>query len=66
MDILFVEGSPAGEIGEEVQLSDTRQVEAYSCGHEVVGPSLEEGASATEALEVEHRSSEETSDSPEA
>ncbi len=57
-DILYLEGSTAA--GEPIQEADTRQVEIYSCGHEVAGPSLAKSADGSGDLEVERRSSEET------
>ncbi len=62
-DVLFLEGSTEGA-GEEIQESDTRQVEVYSCGHEVVGPRLDQAAHTTDELEVERRQSDETVPSP--
>jgi hypothetical protein len=48
--------------GEPAQTTDARQILTYSCGHTCVGPSL---ASANEeVLEVERRTSEETTDGP--
>ena len=48
--------------GEPAQTPDARQILTYSCGHTSVGPSL---ASANEeVLEVERRTSEETTDGP--
>ena len=61
VDVTYREGSPA-EVDEQIQTSDTLQVETYSCGHEVVGPSLDRSAAGTDGLEVERRSSEETAD----
>ena len=66
VDIKYWEGSDPDEIGEPVQLGDTRQLEAYSCGHEVVGPSLEEVASGNDELQVEHRQSQDTADAPDS
>ncbi len=63
VDIAFREGSTQAE-GEPIQEADTRQVESYSCGHEVVGPRLDRTASGSEALEVERRDSAETTDRP--
>jgi hypothetical protein len=62
VDIAYREGSglPDRE-GEAVQDPDARQVETYSCGHEVVGPRLD-ATSADGGLEVERRTSEETTD----
>ncbi|HEX2089237.1 MAG TPA: hypothetical protein VHI54_04790 [Actinomycetota bacterium] len=50
------------EAGEAIQEADTRQVESYSCGHEVVGPRLDESAAGTDDLEVERRQTDETAD----
>jgi hypothetical protein len=60
VDLLYTEGS--GD--EEIQRSDTRQVATYSCGHERVGPPLDESASPDSALDVEQRTSDETVDPP--
>jgi hypothetical protein len=60
VDLLYTEG-PGDE---EMQRSDTRQVATYSCGHERVGPSLEESTSPDSTLDVEHRTSDETVDPP--
>ncbi len=49
---------------EPKQRSDSREVDTYSCGHEVVGGSL--AGSDSRALAVERRTSEETTDDPEA
>ena len=62
VEVTFRDGSPVGEVGEEVQQADTRQVETFSCGHEVVGPSLAASAAGTEDLEVERRDSEDTTE----
>ena len=45
---------------EPMQTADSRQVESYSCGHEVTGPRLDRTAAGTEGLEVERRESDET------
>ena len=50
------------EAGEAIQEADTRQVESYSCGHEVPGPRLDESAAGTEDLEVERRQTDETAE----
>ncbi len=63
VDITYREGSPA-EVGEEIQTSETRQVETYSCGHELIGPRLDRSAAGTSALEVERRETEETVEPP--
>jgi len=63
LDITFREGRAAGgdEVEEDLQSPETRQVETYSCGHEVVGPRLD--VTATDPrLEVERRTAEETLD----
>jgi hypothetical protein len=65
VDITFREGSPE-EVGEEIQTADTRQVETYSCGHDVPGPKLDRTAAGTEALDAERRETEETVEPPEA
>lgn len=59
VDVKYFEGSDPA-IGEEIQMGDTRQVEIYSCGHEVRGPRLDATAAGTDELEVERRGSEET------
>ncbi len=45
---------------EPIQTADTRQVETYSCGHEVTGPRLDRTAAGTVELEAERRESDET------
>jgi hypothetical protein len=65
VDVTFREGA-AGADGEPIQTADTRQVESYSCGHEVPGPQLDKTASGTGELDAERRTSEETTDPPEA
>jgi hypothetical protein len=67
VDISFDEGTPSevegvgeGPQDAPAQLARTRQIETYSCGHEVIGPSLA-GADETE-LDVERRTSDETTD----
>ncbi len=63
VEITFREGSAMeSEAGEAIQEADTRQVESYSCGHEVVGPGLDESAAGTDDLEVERRETDETAD----
>ncbi len=59
VEITFREGSTKAE-GEPIQEADTRQVETYSCGHEVIGPPLDRTASGPDALEVERRNSTDT------
>jgi hypothetical protein len=61
VDLLYTEGSPRDD---PRQGSDTRQVEIYSCGHERVGPRLDESATDDGDLEAEHRTAEETVDPP--
>ena len=56
------ESAKEPEAGEAIQEADTRQVESYSCGHEVVGPSLGESAAGTKDLEVERRQTDETAE----
>jgi hypothetical protein len=63
IDVTFREGA-TGADGEPIQTADTRQVESYSCGHEVPGPRLDETASGSGDLDAEHRTSEETTDQP--
>ena len=62
VDVSYRAGA-SGEDGPEIQEPGSRQVETYSCGHEVVGPRLEETAS-EDSLEVEHRTAEETVEEP--
>jgi hypothetical protein len=50
------------ETDEPIQTAETRQVETYSCGHEVTGPRLDETAAGTDALDAEQRESEETTE----
>jgi hypothetical protein len=59
VEITFREGSTQAE-GEPIQEADTRQVETYSCGHEVIGPPLDRTAAGSDALEVERRGSSDT------
>lgn len=61
VDITFTEGAE-DDAGESIQEPRSRQVETYSCGHEIVGPRLDEISSAEESGEVERRTSEETVD----
>ncbi len=56
VDVTYRGGSE-GEAPEEMQLSDSLQVETYSCGHEVVGERLDR---TSDELEVEHRTTDET------
>ncbi|HYJ60700.1 MAG TPA: hypothetical protein VE032_04465 [Actinomycetota bacterium] len=46
--------------GEVEQRADSREVDSYTCGHEVPGPSL--ASADPDRLSVERRSSEETVD----
>ena len=62
IDITYRSGSEAA--GEPIQEAETRQVESYSCGHEVEGPSLDRTAAGSEALEAERRRSDETTEPP--
>jgi hypothetical protein len=62
VDITYREGSPPPGADEPVQEPDARQVETFSCGHEVTGPRLDRTAAGTEELQVERRSSEETTE----
>jgi hypothetical protein len=59
--VTFREGGTA-DADEPIQAADSRQVETYSCGHEVVGPPLDRSATAESALDVERRTSEETAE----
>ncbi len=60
VDIVYRGGSEAVP-DEEIQEADTRQVEIYSCGHEVTGPALD-FAAGSDDLEVERRQTNETVD----
>jgi hypothetical protein len=63
VEITFREGSALeDEAGEAIQEADSRQVESYSCGHEVAGPRLDESAAGTDDLEVERRQTDETAE----
>jgi hypothetical protein len=57
VDITFREGPQPDDVDEEIQTGDTRQVETYSCGHEVIGPRLDQTAAGTDELHVERRRS---------
>ena len=61
VDITYREGAE-GAGGEPIQAAETRQVESYSCGHEVRGPGLDRTASGSKDLEAERRESEETTE----
>jgi hypothetical protein len=56
MAIAYTAGSPR-YLDRPAQHPETRQVETYTCGHEILGPSLER---ADASLDVERRSSEQT------
>ncbi len=57
VDVAFDGGSGDRGPGEEPkQLSDSSEVDVYSCGHEASGPSLER---ADRSLEIETRTSDE-------
>jgi hypothetical protein len=63
VDITYREGSAKeAEAGEAIQEADSRQVESYSCGHEVVGPRLDESAAGTDNLQAERRETDETAE----
>ena len=63
VEISFWEDSAMeAEAGEAIQEADTRQVVSYSCGHEVVGPRLDESAAGSDDLEVERRQTDETAE----
>ncbi len=63
VEITYRQGSPLeDEAGEPIQTGESRQVETYSCGHEVVGPRLDASAAGTEDLEVERRQTDETAE----
>jgi hypothetical protein len=59
VEITYREGSPE-EVEEAIQTADTRQVETYSCGHEVTGPRLDQTATVEGGIEAERRTSQET------
>jgi hypothetical protein len=61
VEITYREGAPE-DVAEPIQTTDTRQVETYSCGHEVVGPRLDQTATPEGGLEAERRTSEETAE----
>lgn len=61
IDIAFDAGASSGAEGgtdAQPQGAESRQVETYSCGHQVVGPRL--STADAELLDVERRSSEDT------
>jgi hypothetical protein len=61
VDITYRDDSEVSpDTDEPIQTADSRQVESYSCGHEVTGPRLDRTAAGTEGLEVERRESDET------
>jgi thiol-disulfide isomerase/thioredoxin len=47
---------------EPIQTAETRQVETFSCGHEIDGPRLDQTAAGTDELEAERRESGETTE----
>jgi hypothetical protein len=57
-DISFDAGSPSDARHVPEQAEDTRQVESYSCGHQVLGPRL--ATADPHRLDVERRTSEDT------
>jgi hypothetical protein len=59
-DISYVQ-EPGGD-DEPTQVPESREVQRFSCGHEVVGAAL--ASADAERLEVERRSSEETVEPP--
>ena len=61
VEVTFREGATGAE-DEPIQTADTRQVETYSCGHEVLGPPLDRTAAGTDELDAERRTSEETTE----
>ena len=54
--------SPGAASGDQAQVPEARQVETYSCGHEVPGPRLDVTAAGTSELVAERRESEETTE----
>jgi len=61
VDLTYREGG--SQVADEpIQTADSRQVESYSCGHEVPGPTLDRTAAGSGDLEVERRTSEETTE----
>lgn len=59
-DISYVQ-DPAGD-DEPTQVPESREVQRFTCGHEVIGAPL--ASADAERLEVERRSSEETVEPP--
>jgi hypothetical protein len=59
-DVSFDEG--VRQRGRPAQDAGSRQVESFTCGHEVIGPTL--ASADADALDVERRESEETVDPP--
>lgn len=57
-DLAYDEGTPARNLPE--QRADTREVQLFTCGHEVEGPRLD--SADQDRLDVERRRSEETVD----
>jgi hypothetical protein len=62
VDITFTDAPSSEDDG--MQTADSRQVETFSCGHERLGPPLSKGAEPADGLEVERRTSEETTEAP--
>jgi hypothetical protein len=54
--------APGGPSGDQAQVPEARQVETYSCGHEVGGPRLDVTAAGSPDLVAERRESEETTE----
>jgi hypothetical protein len=54
--------SPGAASGDQAQVPEARQVETYSCGHELAGPRLDVTAAGSEDLVAERRGSEETTE----
>lgn len=64
VDITYREGAAPDTAGDPMQVADSRQVETYSCGHEVEGPRLDSTAAGTDELQAERRESDETVEPP--
>ena len=60
VDIAFTAGTH-----DEQQSADSKQVETYSCGHEIIGPALDGEHEAGGRFDAERRSSEDTVTPPE-
>jgi hypothetical protein len=63
VEVTFREGATGAE-DEAIQTADTRQVETYSCGHELLGPRLDQTAAGTDELDAERRTSQDTTETP--